>query len=353
MNVDKKELQRIMDEATGSGEECGCQLAIFQNGKPVLSLVSGYTSAKRNEKVTEETIFPIFSCGKSVMATITHRLVEQGIMDYDARIADYWPEFGCNGKEDIRLWQVMSHRTGLHVLPELDSADQLADWDLMCRKMAEAVPVVPPGTKCNYQGVTHAWLLGESVHRAAGKTMQQLIREQIFRPLGIDKSFAFGTNAEQDLLCAEVDTTRKKDSWCGERFSYLSYRHGFIPSANGCANAFSLAKYYSALVSETDGVRLLKKETLDRATKLCRHADDPIPPEGTWAKFGLGYALLGEGNRLGIQFGHGGALGSEGFADRETGLAFAFTKNMDLPTHPVHPIRDRISDAIGLTHRIW
>ena len=64
MNIDLKLLQRIMDEATGSGEECGCQLAIFQNGKPVLSLVSGYTSAKRDEKVTERTMFPIFSCGK-------------------------------------------------------------------------------------------------------------------------------------------------------------------------------------------------------------------------------------------------------------------------------------------------
>ena len=353
MNFDERKLQQIMDEATGSGEECGCQLAIFQNGKPVLSLVSGYTSAKRNEKVTERTMFPVFSCGKNVMATMVHRLVEQGIMDYDARIADYWPEFGCNGKEDIRLWQVLSHRTGLYNLPELDSADQLADWDLMCRKMAEAKPAVTPGTKCNYQAVTHAWLVGEPVRRAAGKSMQQLIREQIFQPLGIDGSFAFGTNAEQDRLCAEVDTTRRPDSWCGERFSYLSYRHGFIPSANGCANAFSLAKYCSALVSETDGVRLLKKETLDKATKLCRHPDDPIPPGGTWARFGLGYALLGEGDRLGIQFGHGGALGSEGFADRETGYAFAFTKNKDLPEHPRHMIRNRISAVLGLPERIW
>ena len=88
-------------------------------------------------------------------------------------------------------------------------------------------------------------------------------------------------------------------------------------------------------------------------SKLCRHPDDPIPPGGTWAKFGLGYALLGEGERQGIQFGHGGALGSEGFADRETGIAVAFTKNMDQPTHPVHPIRNRISDVLGLPHRIW
>ena len=61
MNLDEKLLQQAMDEATESGEECGCQLAIFQHGKPVLSLVSGYTSATRNEKVAEQTLFPIFS----------------------------------------------------------------------------------------------------------------------------------------------------------------------------------------------------------------------------------------------------------------------------------------------------
>ncbi|MBQ9338440.1 MAG: beta-lactamase family protein [Lentisphaeria bacterium] len=354
MNIDKEKLQQVMDEATASGEECGCQLAIFHRGKPVLSLVSGYTSAARTEKVTEQTIFPIFSCGKSVMATMVHRLAEQGVLHYDDRIADHWPEFGCNGKEGIRLWMVMSHRTGLHILPELDNADQLADWDFMCRKMAEAVPSVPPGTKCLYQGVTHAWLVGETVRRAAGKSMQALIREQIFQPLGIDDSFAFGTTPEQDRRCVKVDTTKVPDSWCAHRLSNPSFRHGFIPSANGCANAFSLAKYYSALVAETDGIRLLKEATLDRALKLCRHPDDPIPPQGTWAKFGLGYALLpGDDGTLGVRFGHGGALGSEGFADRRTGYAVAFTKNMDLPTHPLHPVRNRISAVLGLPERIW
>ena len=136
-------------------------------------------------------------------------------------------------------------------------------------------------------------------------------------------------------------------------FSSTPIRRGFVPSFNGCSTAFALAKYYSALVTETDGIRLLKKSTVDKATKLCRHQDDPIPPGGTWAKFGLGYALCGEGENLGIRFGQGGALGAEGFADRETGYAVAFTKNMDLPTHPVHPVRNRISDVLGLPHRIW
>ena len=353
MNLDEKKLQQIMDEATDSGEECGCQLAVFQHGKPVLSLVSGYTSPARDRKVTEQTLFPIFSCGKSVMATITHRMVEQGLMDYDARIADYWPEFGCSGKEDIRLWHVLSHRSGMHILPEIDSIDRMGDWEYMCRKMEEAAPVEEPGTKCNYQGITYAWLLGEPVRRAAGKSMRELIREQIFQPLGIEDSFCYGTNAVQDSLCAQVDATRKPDSWCAESFRSLPIRHGFVPSINGCATAQALAKYYSALLTETDGVQLLKRETIDRTTHLCRHPDDPIPPEGTWAKFGLGYALCGSGSRLGIRFGQGGALGSEGFADRETGYALAFTKNMDLPTHPVHPVRNRLSAVLGLEERIW
>ena len=352
MNLEQQ-LQDVLDRAVDDGTECGCQLAIFRNGKPVLSLFAGYTSPRRNVKVTEQTLFPVFSCGKSVMATIVHRLAERGVMDYDARIADYWPEFGCCGKEDIRLRHGLSHRTGLHVLPELDRTDRLADWEFMCRKMEEAVPVVPPGTKCNYQAVTHAWLLGEPVRRASGKSMRQLIREEIFRPLGIDGQFVFGVTAEQEKNLASVDTGRNPASWCGRMFASRAIRRGFIPSFNGCANAFALAKYYSALVTETDGIRLLQKETLDRATRLCRHPDDPLPPEGAWTKFGLGYALCGEGENLGICFGHGGALGSEGFADRETGLAVAFTKNMDLPGHPVHPIRNRISDVLGLPHRIW
>ena len=349
LNLDKKALQQAMDEATESGAECGCQLAIFLHGKPVLSLVSGYTSADRNEKVTEQTLFPIYSCGKNVMATMVHRLVEQGIMDYDARIADYWPEFGCNGKEDIRLWQVLSHRSGMHTLPELDHPDLQADWNYMCEKIAAARPTVEPGTMCNYQGATHAWLVGEPVRRAAGKPMRDLIREQIFLPLGIDDSFAFGTTAVQDSLCARVDGPA--DKWCRKVFESLPIRHGFVPSFNGCASAFALAKYCSAIISETDGVKLLKDETVKRTTKLCRHPDDPMT--GNWAKFGLGYALCGEPENLGMRFGHGGALGSEGFADQVNGFALAFTKNKVIPTHPVHPIRNRISAILGLPNRIW
>lgn len=351
-NIDEKKLQSILDEATSTGEECGCQLAIFSEGKQILSLVSGYTGPDRTTPVTENSLFPIFSCGKGIMATTVHMLKEKGILDYNERIAHYWPAFGKNGKEDIRLWQVMSHRTGLHNLPDLPDFALQGDWEYMCRAMEEATPAVEVGTKCCYQGSTHAWLVGETIRQATGKSMRQIIQEEILRPLGLEESLFFGTTPEADARCVQVDDSTKPDSWCHKYFNTLPIRHGFMPSANGIATATALAKHYSAVVCETDGVKLLKDETLEEAVKLCRDPND-VPLESTWARFALGYALPGNMETLHYWFGHGGALGAEGFGDRKNKMAYAFVKNKDLVTHPVHPVRSRLSEALGLPDRVW
>ena len=107
--------------------ECGCQAALYIDGELAVNAYAGWTDWTKTRKVDENTIFPVYSTGKAPSSTVLHRLVEEGKLSYDTRIADFWPEFGCKGKEDIRLWQVLSHRTGLYNLPELDSADQLAD----------------------------------------------------------------------------------------------------------------------------------------------------------------------------------------------------------------------------------
>ena len=353
MIPDSKTLQKILDDAAASGEECGCQLAVFKDGKPILSLSAGFTSPDRSAAIDENTLFPIFSSGKSIAATAVHRLVEKGILHYDDRVADYWPEFGCNGKEDIRLWQLLSHRAALAETPPTDSVLQWADWNLMCSKLAGMKPAWKPGTKSAYHGITFAWLIGETAARADGRSFKQIVEEEVLNPLHLN-SFFFGTTPEADTRIAPVDMTDAADpnDWRKEMDNPV-YRHGFIPSFNGITNAFSLAKYYASLIGTVDGVRLLKPETVALAATLCRSADDPIPPEGTWAKFGLGYALSGPPENLGRIFGHGGALGAEGFADRETGLAFGFTKNKVNRTHPVHPVRDRISEAFGLPIRHW
>lgn len=349
-------LQGIMDEATSSRQEAACQLAIYDHGKLVINLASGYYDESKERPVTADTLFPIFSCGKAIMATAMHRLVAKGLVSYDTRIADIWPEFGCNGKEDTRLWHFMTHRSALQALPLAQPcSEEITNWELMCSKLANATPAWTPGGKCAYHGVTFAWLMGETAARVTGKSVNNVIREEVLAPLSLEKTFFYGTTDEAEKQFIPIDSSDFDNNtcWCADFINNPVIRHACIPSANAVTNAKSLAKHYAALIGEVDGVRLLSPEIIENATILRRSEDDPIPPEGTWALFGLGYALVAPPPNRGMRFGHGGAAGSEGFADKENGIAFAFTKNKALQTHPIHPIRDRISQALGLPNRVW
>ena len=347
-------LQSLLDQAVESGEECGCQLAIYWNGEPVVSLAAGYTTPERTEKISEQSLFPIFSVGKGIMATAFHRLREKGIVSCDTRVADLWPEFGCRGKETILVRDILTHREALFELPAYREIEELADWDLMCRRMEAMTPAWTPGGKCQYHPITYAWLLGETAHRADGRSFQRIVQEEVLEPLHLDSLF-FGTTEEADSRFVPVDVSAVKEgrSWHTDFMHNPVIRHGFIPSANGCANALSIAKHYAALLGEVEGVRLLRPDTVADAAILRRAPEDPVPPEGTWQRFGLGYALYGPEDNLGSLFGHGGALGAEGFADRMHGIAVGFTKNKVTATHPVHPLRDRISKVLGLPPRHW
>ncbi|MBR4220584.1 MAG: beta-lactamase family protein [Victivallales bacterium] len=345
-------LQGIMDDATRIGEECGCQLAIYHHGKLVLDLCSGFYSPDQARPITSDALFPVFSCGKGVMTTAMHCLVRRGLISYDTRIGDIWPAFDCNRKHDIQLWHFMNHTAGLQQLPVPGDSEELAAWDYMCTILAKSAPAWEPGTRCAYHGVTFAWLMGETAAIAARKNCRDVVLDEVLKPLGIENEFFFGTTSLADQRFVPVDASAKDgNDRCAAFINNPVLRHAVIPSANGVCSARALARHYAALIGEVDGVRLLNDALLSNATKPWPPTGEP--PRSDWARFGLGYVLTGPDGNLGLRFGHGGACGSEGFADRESGVAVAFTKNKSLPTHPNHPIRDRISAALGLPVRHW
>jgi CubicO group peptidase (beta-lactamase class C family) len=345
-------LQGIMDDATRIGEECGCQLAIYHHGKLVLDLCSGFYSPDQARPITSDALFPVFSCGKGVMTTAMHCLVRRGLISYDTRIGDIWPAFDCNRKHDIQLWHFMNHTAGLQQLPVPGDSEELAAWDYMCTILAKSAPAWEPGTRCAYDGVTFAWLMGETAAIAARKNCRDVVLDEVLKPLGIENEFFFGTTSLADQRFVPVDASAKDgNDWCAAFINNPVLRHAVIPSANGVCSARALARHYAALIGEVDGVRLLNDALLNNATKPWPPTGEP--PRSDWARFGLGYVLTGPDGNQGLRFGHGGACGSEGFADRESGVAVAFTKNKSLPTHPNHPIRDRISAALGLPVRHW
>ena len=347
-----RQLQSVMDAYSRGGEECGCQLSVYRHGELICNLCSGWTTADKTQPVTQETLFPVFSVGKGVVTTLIHILAEHGLLQYDELVTRYWPEYGVNGKENTTVRDILSHRAGLYDFPAGFAFYDKFDWGKAVKAMETMAPMDKVGGIHHYHAYTYGLLAGHLAERVSGRDFRTLLRTEILDKLNIHTLF-FGL-PERSMMqnVALIDGSGFPPDPRTE-YNDFAVLGGLNPSSNGTANAEALAKIYSALLpAGCGGIRLLQDRTITDATQLCRAPEDTLD-YSRWDKFGLGYALCGPESDLGRMFGHGGACGSEGFADRETGYAVGFTKNRLNAAHPNHPIRNAISEILGIPHRIW
>jgi CubicO group peptidase (beta-lactamase class C family) len=371
-------LVQLIDRNPGGAAVC-----VYQHGECVVDLWGGVRDAD-GTPWARDTMAPSFSTTKGVAATVVHVMADRGLLDYDARVADYWPEFARAGKERVTVRHVLAHQSGLyHIRQMIDHAERMLDWDYMIRAIEEARPVHPPGERTGYHGLTFGFLVGELVQRVAGKPFPQVVQEEIVRPLGLDGMY-IGAPASQlcraarliwpernAFLTAGLSLFRLRGPEFGELFdvpasliqrgldlvgvqldlpSILdalaprgigSFDFGSeetlrvaIPAANGLFTARSLARMYAALASggSLDGVRLLSPRTLARATEVQARAPKRvvIPWDMRWR---LGYH--GVFTTRGVPrhaFGHFGFGGSGAWADPSRGLAVGLIVNSGLGT---------------------
>ena len=357
MSDPAKTLQQVLDDETASGRECGCQLTVYRNGELICDLASGYVDERNTARVTAETLFPVFSVGKGILATLFHIVAERFGVDYDDPVVRYWREYGAGGKESTRIRDLLSHRAGLYEFPADVPFFDRFDWEKAVKALENMSPLIPIGGKHRYHAHTFGILVGRLLEKIARRPLNEVLQAEILTPLRID-TFFFGVPAERLNETARITPYVEAEgvqSLLDGRLLFNDRRVlcGLNPSSNGVANARALAKVYAALLpAGLNGLRLLPPERLQRAISPERAADDPILP-AQWDKFGLGYVLCGPCPPWNRIFGHGGACGAEGFADRETGYAVGFTRNRLLPSHPDYPVRNRISDVLGLPHRMW
>lgn len=322
----QQKVQALLDKAVENGTECGCQAALYINGELAVNAFAGWTDWTKTRKVDENTVFPIYSTGKAPSSTLLHRLVELGKLSYDTRISDIWPEFGCNGKEDMRVWHVLSYRCGLWDVPESTPEEQ-ADFTLMTQKMAQASLSGAYGQEQKYHPKTYGWLTGGIACHATGRSDYfKLFQELVGEPAGMDRFFYGIPEGEKNFATPvkALDGSCASD-WAVGFMSDPLNQHTCNPSTTTMSNALSVARHYSAL----DTNKVLSSSTLEHALSLnWRDKDDYIPlVKGRWALFGLGYVLSGPVDDLCRIFGHGGVGGSEGLLDRKLHYAIAFTRN--------------------------
>ena len=347
----------------------GAAVCVYHRGEKVVDLWGGVKN-DRGEVWQRDTMAPSFSTTKGVAATLLHIYADRGLIDYDARVADYWPEFARAGKEAITVRQVLCHQSGLyHIRQMIDHVDRMLDWEHMVEAIENTEPAHRPGQRTGYHGLTFGFLVGEIIQRVTGKKFSSLVQSQIARPLKLDGLY-IGTPEKEipraaqllfpestqrlsqtrlghylEVYATRMSATLRKlgvDSDLSSIFDALAPRgisdfdfgspeslRVAIPAGNGLFTARSLAKLYATLAAggEFEGTRLVSEETLARATTLQKPSGrhSVIPFDMRWR---LGYHGVATTRGFPKQgFGHFGFGGSGAWGDPERGLSVALIVN--------------------------
>jgi CubicO group peptidase (beta-lactamase class C family) len=345
------DVRDIVRRQIDRGEQIGVQVCAYKDGERIVDVCAGTMGPDDPRPVQADTLFSSFSTTKGVAATALHILANRGLIDYEAPVAQYWPAFGVNGKDQVTVAQAMSHQAGLHAVPAPLTADFVTDWEQGLAFIANGTPAWEPGTATGYHALTYSWIVGGIVQGATGRHIRDVIAEEIAGPLGMANEIYVGIPAGvEDRLATlkELDGGLAKDLPIppdhdffkamppGADFSFndMRIRKCCLPAANGHFTARALAKMYAALAGggEVDGVRLVSRERIAEMQRVRTEAPDrvlilPIPKSVGFMMGGGWGGVTGAFGPRRTAFGHSGAGGSTAFADPEAELAIAVTIN--------------------------
>jgi CubicO group peptidase (beta-lactamase class C family) len=337
----------------GQISDGGGALAVYLDGEPVVDIWSGW--ATRDTRWQSDTVSVSFSTGKGVASTVLHRLVDRGLLDYDAPVAEYWPEFASAGKETVTVRELLSHRAGLHRVRGLVPGRlALLNHDGVADALASATPDRRRSVMPGYHAVTFGALVAELTTRVTGMSFTDLVRTEIAEPLGIREFWfqvpdeerrriaklfpritPFGIPWEAASFALSRTPVLKNIAAAGmpEGFDELVRNpaiHDYVmPGWNGVFSARALARMYAAIANKglVDGIRFLSEETLEQIGEVQTTARDYVL--GVRMNWRLGYhsAFVASRTQSPHAFGHYGLGGSGAFADPQTGLSVAFVTN--------------------------
>ncbi|HLM05434.1 MAG TPA: serine hydrolase domain-containing protein [Blastococcus sp.] len=177
----REALERNLD-----AEELGASVAVDLDGEMVVDLWGGYRDEARTTPWTQDTIVNVWSTTKCVLSLAALMLVDQGELDLDAPVGDYWPEFSAKGKKNVLVRHVMSHTSGVPAWEKPFSVRDMYDWESATERLALQRPWWEPGTASGYHSADQGFLVGELIRRITGMTFQRFVDEEIARPLRAD-----------------------------------------------------------------------------------------------------------------------------------------------------------------------
>jgi len=335
--------------------ELGAAVSVWQNGKPIIDLYGGFRDAGRENLWTADTVVLVWSATKGIGSACVLHALQQHDIEFDRRVAEFWPEFGQADKDKITLGQLLSHQAGLCAL---DRRVDVLNYDGVIRALEAQTPLWPPGTAHGYHARTFGFLLDELVRRITGKTLSDYWQENFARPLELD--FWIGLPEKENSRVATIyaaksgkppepakfyrdlvtpGTLARKTFTSPYGLNVISkmndprIRAQPIVSFGGIGSASALAKFYSILANcgELKGQTFFSKETIEWMTTILSDGLDRVFQIPTAFSAGFmkdsGDAARRMFGPSATSFGHPGAGGSHAFADPGNKITFAYVMN--------------------------
>lgn len=349
--------QAFINNFAEEGEH-GAAVTIIVDGEKVIDLWGGYANQGQNRLWQKDTIAGFYSTGKPLAALCVLQLVDKGLIELDAPVCRWWPEFAVAGKENITVRQLLSHQAGLQSIRKRLPEGAMLDWDLMTRELAEAPSWSPTGSVHAYHTNTYGFLAGELVRRVSGKSFREYFAEHVANPLGAD--VFFGVDEKDLSRAAELTWHPSNDPPIGlldkpmsdaQRMVMHTYfnpsglssmgvmntrewRQAVVPSTNGHGTARGIASIYHNLAhsGQYKDVSLISREMLAEATRIQSQGYCPVLDRDV--SFCLGFQRTRPERPLGPNpdsFGHYGTGGSLGMADPKIKMGFGYVMNDIIP----------------------
>jgi CubicO group peptidase (beta-lactamase class C family) len=294
--------------ASLDADDVGASAAVYVDGGPVVDIWGGYKDEARTSPWQRDTITNVWSISKTMVALCVLILADRGVLDLDAPVARYWPEFAAAGKEEGLVRHLLGHTAGLPSWDEAVTVADLYEWTVVTERLAAQAPQWKPGTEAGYHSVTFGFLLGEVVRRITGRGIGAFFAEEVARPLGAD--FHIGLAAEHDHRVAQLIAAPEGDRPEGFMVGVSdtaapAWRRAEIPAMNGFGNARSVGAIQSVLAcgGTVGGVRLLSEAGCERVFEEQYNGVDRVL--GMPMSWGMGYRLEGRTCSWG---GWGGSL---------------------------------------------
>ncbi|MEU6551419.1 serine hydrolase domain-containing protein [Streptomyces sp. NPDC046915] len=366
-------VRRAFEENFRDRDELGAGVAVTVGGETVVDLWGGWADAARTRPWQRDTLVNLWSTSKGPVALCAHILADRGLLDFDAPVADYWPEFAAAGKEKVLVRHLLSHRAGLSGPREPHSLRQLYDWALTTARLAATEPWWEPGTRSGYHALTYGFLVGEVVRRVSGLLPGTFLEREVTGPLGID--FRIGlpereagraaelvhpraaTSSEQAAIFSQLTPAAiaalTNPAVGAEEANTPEWRAAEIPAANGHGTARAVAELYGVFAGRGTcrGRRVLSAEAAERVREGQGSCRDLVLGAGfeDETEIGLGLWLSGPNGSYGPNpraFGHDGFGGSCGLADPEAGVSLGYAMNRMGPHIADDPRKTALVDAL-------